>query len=313
MLVLGPNLAPRGARFGPRTASGAKRRSTLGDIVEFVIIAGLSGAGRSSVADNLEDLGWFVIDNLPPELMEKVAELASQPGSGYERVGLVVGSGTDTDEVMAAIGRLQRLAERVQIVFLDASTDALVRRYEATRRRHPLEAGEGLAAAIEQERVVLGPVRDEAEQVIDTSDLNVHQLRDTVHELFAGEDRPAMQVAVQSFGYKNGLPLDVDLVFDCRFLPNPHWVDELRPLTGRDQPVRNYVLDQPATQTFLTQLQTMLATLLPAYEKEGKSYLTVSFGCTGGRHRSVVIAETIAEWLRGRGLQPSVSHRDIDR
>ena len=278
-----------------------------------MIIAGLSGAGRSSVADNLEDLGWFVIDNLPPELMEKVADLASQPASGYERVGLVVGSGTDTPAVMAAISRLQRLAERVRILYLDASTETLVRRYEATRRRHPLEAGDGLADAIEQERQVLGPVRDEADHLIDTSDLNVHQLRDTVHELFAGDERPAMQVGVQSFGYKNGLPLDVDLVFDCRFLPNPHWVDELRPLSGLDLAVRDFVLDQPATQTFLTQLETLLATLLPAYEKEGKSYLTLAFGCTGGRHRSVTLAEVVAEWLRGRGLQPTVTHRDIDK
>jgi UPF0042 nucleotide-binding protein len=282
-------------------------------VSEFVVITGLSGAGRSEVANGLEDLGWFVIDNLPTELIPKVAELTRSPGSTTPRVALVVGAGTNHDGLVAALDALRAEGGRVRQVFLDASTDVLVRRYEGTRRRHPLlEPGEGVAEAIERERARLEPVKAEADVVVDTTSLNVHELRARITELF-GDDHPdaGMRTRVMSFGYKHGLPVDVDLVIDCRFLPNPHWVDELRPQTGLHDQVRSYVVDRPAAQEFLERLDGLLGLLLPAYVAEGKSYLSIAFGCTGGRHRSVAIAEAVAELLRGRGLTPTVVHRDV--
>jgi len=281
---------------------------------EFIVITGLSGAGRSQAADILEDLGWFVIDNLPPALIPKVSELAGSPGSDISRVVLVVGTGRYHDEVLPALGSLERPGTRLRIVFFEASTDVLVRRYESTRRRHPLAADRSLAEAIEAERELLQPVKERADVVVDTSDFNVHQLRDRVLGLFADEHpEVGMQTTVTSFGYKHGLPLDTDLVIDCRFLPNPHWVEELRPLTGLDEPVRRYVLDQEISGAFLDELTSLLELLLPAYVTEGKSYLTLALGCTGGRHRSVAIAEEIATRLRDRGFAPKVTHRDIAR
>jgi UPF0042 nucleotide-binding protein len=281
---------------------------------EFVVITGLSGAGRSQAADHLEDLGWFVIDNLPPALIPKVVDLATTPDSEYPRLALVVGAGTYHDELMPALAELRRSDARVRMLFLDAATDVLVRRYESSRRRHPLADGRSLAEAIEHERTILEPVKAEADVVVDTTDLNVHQLRSRVVELFAGDDPDsAMQTTVMSFGFKHGLPLDVDMVLDCRFLPNPHWVEDLRPLTGLDEPVRKYVMEQSDTKAFLKNLERLLDRLLPAYVKEGKSYLTIAFGCTGGRHRSVAIAEAIAAHLKKRGLAPSVTHRDVER
>jgi UPF0042 nucleotide-binding protein len=203
----------------------------------------------------------------------------------------------------------------VRILYLEAATDVLVRRYEGTRRRHP-HAGptDSVAEAIELERAALGRLKEAADVVVDTSDLNVHQLRDRIVELFERDSTgTGLQTSVVSFGYKHGLPLDVDLVLDCRFLPNPHWVEELRPLTGRDDAVRRYVLDQPETLEFLERLDGLLAMLLPAYAREGKTYLTLAVGCTGGRHRSVVLAEEIAELLRKHGFDPVVKHRDADR
>lgn len=284
---------------------------------EFIVITGLSGAGRSLVADNLEDLGWFVIDNLPPELVPKVVELAQTPGSSIDRVALVMRTGAYQDEILPMLAWLQDSTAGMHILFLEASTDTLVRRYESIRRPHPLSAGgdpENLAAAIERERELFGPVKSEADLVIDTSDLNVHELRQRVVALFTGGDRESpMQTTVLSFGYKHGLPLDADLVFDCRFLPNPHWVEELRHQTGEDEAVRAYVLDQPAAQEFLEHVDALVGQLVPAFVAEGKAYLTVAFGCTGGRHRSVVIAEEVAAMLRRHGVGAGVLHRDIDK
>jgi UPF0042 nucleotide-binding protein len=281
-------------------------------MTDFVVIAGLSGAGRSTAADVLEDLGWFVIDNMPVALMPKVAELALQPSSAADRVAFVAGWNTAASELMPMVDDLRAGGSTVRMVFLDASTDVLIRRYESSRRRHPASTGELLGGAIEQERVLLEPLRAAADVVVDTSDLNVHQLRDRVTELFGDDDRSlGMQVTVTSFGFKHGVPSDVDMVLDCRFLPNPHWVDELRPLAGTDAPVRAYVLDTELTQGFLDRLDAMLDVLLPAFQSEGKAYLTLAFGCTGGRHRSVAIAEEVARRLRERGFAPGVQHRDI--
>lgn len=297
-------------------------------MADFVVVTGLSGAGRSEAAKHLEDLGWFVIDNLPPELIPKVAELARAPGSTTDRIGLVVGTGDHQTGHLAAvteaIAELRRSddgghgADHVRILFLSARTPVLVQRYEATRRRHPYKGPDtgsrNLADAIEAERHALEPLQADADIVIDTSDLNVHQLRDRVIELFGDiESGRRMQTQVVSFGYKHGIPLDVDVVIDCRFLPNPHWVEQLRPLTGLDEPVAEYVLDQPLATGFLEHLVAMLAHVMPAYSDEGKAYCTIAFGCTGGRHRSVAIAERIAAELEQLGFPPTVRHRDIDR
>ncbi|MDQ6797178.1 MAG: RNase adapter RapZ [Actinomycetota bacterium] len=280
---------------------------------EFLIITGLSGAGRSQAADCFEDLGWFVIDNMPPALLSKVTELVQAPGSTIERVALVVGTTAYLDELSPALDQLAKTANRVRVLFLEATTEVLVRRYENTRRRHPMAESDRVSDGIERERELLDPVKSQADVVVDTSDLNVHQLRDRLLDLFAGDTESGLQTSVVSFGYKHGLPLDVDLVFDCRFLPNPHWVPDLRPLTGLDAPVRQYVVEQPDTPVFLSRLDGLLEILLPAYVKEGKSYLSIGVGCTGGTHRSVVIATELGRLLRNRGFEPTVSHRDINK
>ncbi|MGH9226224.1 MAG: RNase adapter RapZ [Acidimicrobiales bacterium] len=280
---------------------------------EFLIITGLSGAGRSQAADTFEDLGWFVIDNLPPALIAKVSELVQSPGSTTERVALVVGTGQYFDELSPALDQLRRASPRVRVLFLEASDEVLVRRYENTRRRHPFGDSERLLEGIRQEREVLDGVKSVADVVVDTSDLNVHQLRDRLLDLFARQAEETMRTSVVSFGYKHGLPLDVDVVLDCRFLPNPHWVDDLRPLTGLHGPVRDFVLDQPESKEFLGKLEELLELLLPAYVREGKAYFSLAVGCTGGNHRSVVIAEEIGRILERKGFSPTVSHRDINR
>ena len=282
-------------------------------MAEFLIIVGLSGAGRSQAGATLEDLGWFVIDNMPTALITKVAELVGGPGSSIERVALVVGRDAEQlEELEAAIAQLRSSGSHVRTLFLEASDEILVRRFEGTRRRHPL-GQEGVTEAITLERERLQPIRGTADLLVDTTDLNVNQLRDRLIDLFTVDRAEPMQVSVMSFGFKHGVALDVDNVFDVRFLPNPHWIEALQPLTGLDQPVRDYVLDEPDAQEFLDRIDDLLGFLLPAYVKEGKSYLTVAIGCTGGRHRSVVLAEELATRIRARGFDPAVHHRDLNR
>ena len=286
-----------------------------GGMVEFVVVAGLSGAGRSTAAATFEDLGWFVIDNLPPSLIGKVAELVDRPGSETDRVALVVGRGGEeyVEDFGPALDHLRATGNRVRVLYLEASDEVLVQRFEGTRRRHPLVA-EGVVESISRERELLEPIKTEADVVVDTSDLNVHQLRDRLVSLFGGgEPSSGMRTQVVSFGYKYGIPRDVDLVLDCRFLPNPHWVEELRPHSGLETPVRDYVMAQPDTGKFLDRLNDLLELLLPGYVKEGKSYLSIAVGCTGGHHRSVVLAEEIGAILREHGFDPVVSHRDVMR
>jgi UPF0042 nucleotide-binding protein len=284
-------------------------------VAEFVIITGLSGAGRSQAAATFEDMGWFVIDNMPSALITKVAELVTAPGSETERVALVVGrAGGQLEDLIHAISQLRSTGARVEVLFLEASEEVLVRRFEGTRRRHPLNAGrEGVVESIALEWELLEPVRAAADVIVDTSELNVHQLRDRIVDLFMSDKAQTMQIQVVSFGFTHGVPIDADTVFDCRFLSNPHWVDELRPLTGLDDPVREYVLGQPETEDFLARLDDLLALVLPAYVKEGKSYLTIGVGCTGGRHRSVVLAEELSRRIAGHGYNALVFHRDIER
>jgi UPF0042 nucleotide-binding protein len=280
---------------------------------EFLIITGVSGAGGSTAGDTFEDLGWFVIDNLPPALIGKVVEHVQQPGSTTQRVALVVRTEHYLEELATALDQLRESQARVRVLFLEASDEVLVRRYENTRRRHPMSGADRVSEAIERERALLEGVKSQADVVVDTSDLNVHQLRDRLLELFARETESPLQTNIISFGYKHGLPLDVDLVLDCRFLPNPHWVEHLRPLTGLDEPVQQYVAAQPETGEFLKRLDSLLELLLPAFVKEGKSYLSIGVGCTGGTHRSVYLAEELGGILRKRGFHPMVKHRDLGK
>jgi RNase adapter protein RapZ len=282
---------------------------------EFLVVAGMSGAGRSTVGAALEDLGWFVIDNLPPALITRVAELAGRPGVEGDRIALVIGrAGTEPyEDIPPILDTLRRSRHRVRVLFLDAPDEVLVRRFEGTRRRHPL-AARGVEESIADERGRLEPLRAEADVVIETGELNVNQLRARILELFGDEPGvQSMRTSIVSFGFKYGIPLDVDLLFDCRFLPNPYWIETLRSLSGKDDPVREYVLIQPETQGFLDKVVELLLSLEPAFVREGKSYLTISFGCTGGRHRSVVLAEALRERLAKGGVEASVFHRDIDR
>ena len=281
---------------------------------EYLVVTGMSGAGRSTAGATLEDLGWFVIDNMPSALISKVSELVRGSGTELEHVAFVVGrGGGDIDDVMPAIEGLRQGRDRVRMVFLDAADDILIRRFEGTRRRHPL-SGRGVEDSIADERELLQPLRDNADLVIDTGELNVNQLRSRLMEVFGGEDPDAtMQTSILSFGFKHGVPLDVDLMFDCRFLPNPYWVESLRSQSGLDKPVRDYVLERSETSEFLDKLDDMLVTLIPAYVREGKSYLTVAMGCTGGHHRSVALAEELSRRLNKHGIITSVFHRDVDR
>ncbi len=284
-------------------------------VLDVTVITGMSGAGRSEAADVLEDLGFFVIDNLPPALIGKVAELA-RGGDRPHRYGLVVDvrSGVFIEDLSAALADLRASGVNTRVLFLDASDETLVRRFETTRRRHPLAVTDRVHEGIQKERALLGELKGEADVVLDTSELNVHELRDRLVHIFS-EDQESrqLQVSIVSFGFKHGLPLDVDNVFDCRFLPNPHWIEELRPLDGRDAPVRDYVLGRAETQDFLAELRRLFELTLPAYEHEGKSYLSIAIGCTGGRHRSVAIAEALADLLAELGPRPQVRHRDVDR
>ncbi|HUC13893.1 MAG TPA: RNase adapter RapZ [Acidimicrobiales bacterium] len=282
-------------------------------MAQFVVVTGLSGAGRSQAGATLEDLGWYVMDNIPTALITKVVELVSGSGPEAQRVALVVGRDAgQLGDLQAAIGQLRASGEAVKVLFLDASDEVLVRRFEGTRRRHPL-GQEGVLEAIADERQRLEAIKEMADVVVDTSELNVNQLRERLADLFGGDEATAMQILVMSFGFKHGVPIDVDNVLDVRFLPNPYWVEEMRPLTGLDEPVQRYVLGQPEAKEFLERAEYLLKFLVPAYVKEGKSYLTIAIGCTGGRHRSVVLVEEIAERLRKLGYNPSTIHRDVKR
>lgn len=281
---------------------------------EYLVVTGMSGAGRSTAGATLEDLGWFVIDNMPSALISKVSELVDGTGSEMERVAFVVGrGGGDLDDVLPAVDALEAGRNRVRIVFLDAADDVLIRRFEGTRRRHP-QAARGVVDSIADERLLLGALRDRADLVIDTGELNVNQLRTRLIEVFGGEEPGStMQTSVVSFGFKYGVPLDVDLLFDCRFLPNPYWDEALRNHSGLAPEVRKYVLDRPETAEFLDKLDELFIMLIPAYMREGKSYLTVAMGCTGGRHRSVVLAEELVRRLDDHGFPTAIFHRDVER
>jgi RNase adapter protein RapZ len=281
----------------------------------FTIITGLSGAGRSEAAHSLEDLGFFVVDNLPPALLSKMAELTGRPGSPA-RFAIVVDArgGVFFGELSKALGEFKRQNVDYRIVFLEAADEDLVNRYEQTRRRHPLAPADRVVEGIRKERHMMEQLRGDADLVIDTSGLTPHELRERIREAFA-ETAPEerLQASVVSFGYKYGTPRDADLVFDVRFLPNPHWVPNLRPLPGTDQRVRDYVHEQPEYDPFMERLRALLDVTVPGYVREGKSYLTVAVGCTGGHHRSVVVAEALGAYFREHGFPVVVVHRDVER
>ncbi|HUR51721.1 MAG TPA: RNase adapter RapZ [Mycobacteriales bacterium] len=284
--------------------------------VDLVVVTGMSGAGRSTAAKCLEDLGWFVVDNLPPSLLATMVDLGERSHGQVERIAVVadVRSRAFSSDLEAALGELDDRDARVRVIFLEASDDALVRRFESNRRPHPLQGDGRIVDGIEEERVLLRELRGEADLVLDTSVLNVHELRTKVAAAFGAEGQAArVSMTLMSFGYKYGLPVDADLVIDCRFLPNPHWVEELRPRTGQDPEVRAYVLGQPAAGEFLERFEGLVRLLLEGYEREHKQYVTLAVGCTGGKHRSVAISEALARRLEGPGLEVQVQHRDLGR
>lgn len=282
---------------------------------DVTLITGLSGAGRSETAKCLEDLGYFVVDNLPPSLIPKMAELVEAAG-GPQGLAIVADArgGKFFGDLEHALQELRKRRIATRTVFLEAAEDVLVRRFAETRRKHPLAPEDRRVDGIRREREIMEALRGEADLIIDTSELTPRELRERVREVFSrSAPQGAIQVAVVSFGYKYGVPRDADMVFDVRFLPNPYWVDALRPLPGTEEVVRNHVTAQPLYAQFMDRLRALLDEMLPGYLAEGKSYLTVAVGCTGGRHRSVVVADELASFFRERGLPVSREHRDLLR
>ena len=278
---------------------------------DIVIITGMSGAGRSTAAKSLEDLGWFVVDNLPPALLPTMLDLVDRASLARVAAIVDVRSRAFSTDLKSAISSLAARGVSPQVVFLEASDGALVRRFENVRRPHPMQGPGTITDGIAAERELLREVRGDSDMVLDTSALNVHELRSRMHDYFGGDSVTGLRLNIVSFGYKYGLPVDADLVADCRFLPNPHWVPSLRPLSGCDAAVRDYVLSQPAAAEFLDAYLAVLEVSLAGFEREGKRYVTLAVGCTGGKHRSVAIAEQIAARLDGRDV--TVSHRDLGR
>jgi RNase adapter protein RapZ len=292
-------------------AAGAAEGAHLPDLA---IITGMSGAGRSTTANVLEDLGWFVVDNLPPALLPTLAELGGRSRGDVARMAAVVDvrSRAFFADLTAALAQLAADGSDPRIIFLEASDDSLVRRHEAVRRPHPLQGDGRLVDGITREREMLRDLRAEADIVLDTTDLNVHELGAKVLAAF-DQDEPGLHATVMSFGFKYGLPVDADLVVDCRFLPNPHWVPELRPLNGTDEPVRTYVMAQQGADEFLDTYERLLTIIGDGYQREGKRYATIAVGCTGGKHRSVAMTEELARRLASHGVEASVVHRDLGR
>ncbi|WP_320066962.1 RNase adapter RapZ [Micromonospora sp. RTGN7] len=281
----------------------------------LVVVTGVSGGGRSTVARALENVGYYVVDNLPQALMLDMAELAAKAGGAARRTAMVldVRSRAFSTDLVGAIRELKDRGFSPRVVFVDADDEVLIRRFESVRRSHPLQGDGRLADGIAVERGLLEEARDQADVIIDTSHLNVNQLRRRIEELFGGEDARRLRLTVLSFGFKYGLPPDADFVLDARFLPNPYWVPELRENTGRDEAVSSYVLGQEGAEAFVGTYADLVNATTAGFEREGKRYLTVAVGCTGGKHRSVAIAEELAARLRHSGLAANAQHRDLGR
>ncbi|GAA1433883.1 RNase adapter RapZ [Microlunatus lacustris] len=281
--------------------------------LRLVVVTGMSGAGRSTAADNLEDLGWYVVDNLPPNVLPEVCDQARQNGIARLAVVLDVRTRSFFEQLPTMFADLSGDGTLPEILFLEAADDIIVRRQESVRRPHPLQGDGRLMDGITQERELLATLRAAADLVIDTSSLNVHQLGARVRSAYGGEEQDQLRVTLLSFGFKNGVPVDADMVVDVRFLPNPHWVPELRPQTGLSRPVSDYVLGQEGAEPFLAHLQELLDVVAVGYVREGKRFATIAIGCTGGKHRSTSMAEEFARRLRAAGRPTTVLHRDLGR
>lgn len=321
-----PSSATSSGRKGRRQAAAAansldlqallrrRARKRPAEGVRFLIITGLSGAGKSHAMRVFEDLNFFVVDNLPPQLLPKFADLCLHSDGKVRRVAVVIDirGGEFFDDLFNALGQLEELRVAYQILFLDAADDVLVRRFKETRRKHPLAQGRTILQGIRAERRRLEGVKERADKIIDTSTMSVRDLREEIIATYVrGERAGALEVSIISFGYKYGLPMDADLVFDVRFLPNPHYQPALRPLPGASPPVRSFVLGQKETQAFLQHLFEMVDYLLPQFVQEGKSHLSIAIGCTGGKHRSVVLADELSAHLQSRDYKVRVRHRDV--
>jgi UPF0042 nucleotide-binding protein len=287
----------------------------MGSLCELVVVSGMTGAGRSTAAKALEDLGFFVVDNLPPQLLDQVVALVATTDEEDLRLAVVVDARSRWffRELDGALTRLRVSGLRPSVLFLEASDELLVRRQEAARRPHPLQAGGRLLDGIEAERTLLAPLRGDADVVVDTTHLNVHQLAARIASAFADPSDTVLRATVMSFGFKYGIPVDADMLADMRFLPNPHWVPDLRPQSGLDRPVSDYVLAQPGAETFLDDYEKLLAHLTDGFVREGKRFIAVALGCTGGKHRSVAMSEQLGARLKGRGVQTLIVHRDLGR
>ncbi|MHB1126894.1 MAG: RNase adapter RapZ [Bacillota bacterium] len=283
--------------------------------VQLVIVTGLSGAGKTQAIRSLEDLGYFCVDNLPPNLIPKFADLFVQPESTINKIALVIDirGGTFFDSLFEALKYLDANGFPYEILFLEAADETLIRRFKETRRRHPLSTEGRILEGIVQERLRLQELRGRASKIIDTSELSNQELRRQVEELFGYGNKSQLVITIITFGYKFGIPLDADLVMDVRFLPNPHYIEELRELTGENVEVQDYVMRAQVTQDFISRFNEMLSFLIPSYIQEGKTYLVVAIGCTGGQHRSVALGRKIGEYLHDKGFKVSVKHRDVNK
>ena len=283
--------------------------------MRFIIVTGLSGAGKSEATNALEDMGYFCVDNLPPKLIKKFAEVCKQSKGSIDKVALVmdIRGGIFFDDLFESLSELSKEQFQYEILFLDTSDEVLVKRFKEKRRSHPLAPGGRVITGIELERQKLRDVKDKADVIIDTSKYAIKDLREEMARKFGDKEMPEKQMAITilSFGFKYGIPVDSDLVFDVRFIPNPFYIPELKPFSGNDEPVKNYVMEQTETQTFLEKANDMFEFLIPNYQKEGKRQLIISIGCTGGRHRSVAIANSICETLRANNHDVYIEHRDI--
>lgn len=281
---------------------------------QLVILTGLSGSGKSTVLKAFEDMGFYCVDNLPVELIPIFAELHAAGEADFARAALLVDAREGAQlEKLPTLLKVLRKDHPITLVFIEANDESLLRRYSETRRPHPLGKEQSVRESLRYERRLMEPIRKLADVVIDTTQFNVHELRHFVTERFKSPDKHPMLISLVSFGYKYGVPSDSDLVFDVRFLPNPHFVPRLRRFTGRDPAVRRYIRSFPQTGEFLRRIEGLLVYLMPHYVEEGKSYLTISFGCTGGKHRSVMLAESVQKSLEKRGYTAKVIHRDIEK
>ncbi|MEY4312389.1 MAG: hypothetical protein RLZZ571_1159 [Actinomycetota bacterium] len=286
----------------------------MSEPIDVILVTGMSGAGRSTATRALEDLGWFVVDNLPPKLMGEVVDyVPARAGSTKVAVVADVRGGNLFSELQESLLSIKKAGHDLRVLFLEASDEALVRRYESSRRPHPLQREDNILSAVQRERTLLGDLRAESDLVIDTTNLNVHELRRAIEAAFGDDDHVALRATVMSFGFKYGIPVDADLVADMRFLPNPYWDPKLKELTGLDSAVNDYVIGQPEAQAFLESYSNLVSLVEDGYLREGKRFVTIAIGCTGGKHRSVSMAENLGARLVKNGVEVRVVHRDLGR